>query len=77
MLVYPNPSKDHLFIRNSSSDILQAQAQDLLGRIFDLEISSSADSDVYFVDTKALSSGIYFLIVDRASDQSVSKIIIE
>lgn len=74
--VFPNPTKDKLFIESTSSSILSVEITDLQGRILFNDIISASGSRI--ISLNHLNRGMYLLrIIDDSGNYSLKKFIKE
>lgn len=77
--VYPNPTDNELNIRFSvnSAQTSQVQIQDLSGKILQTyNVNANAGSNLVLVDTKDLSSGMYFLKVSGPGSEQIVQFVV-
>lgn len=70
MSVYPNPTKDNIFIRTETD--LDVTLTDLLGKII---MSKTYQAGDYVMDVSCLENGIYFLNTIIENQTETTKLI--
>jgi len=75
--VYPNPAKDLLHIKNTSSQVLeQATIYDVRGRLI-LTSDLNASNGLHQININQLHSGLYILQIDANGTSLLKKVIVE
>ncbi len=71
--IYPNPVKDHFFVRleaihpeRADNSDLTFEIRNILGNIMPVQLEE-AEQDIYRIDTQSYPAGYYLLIVRCAS----------
>jgi hypothetical protein len=77
--VYPNPSKGMLNVSGALADLKKISVKNILGEeVFSkVENNFSAIGNIYLLDLTSLKAGIYFVELESAGGQQVSKIVLE
>ena len=74
ILIYPNPTKEIVFINLNNSNLYNIEIIDILGNIL---IEKEKVNNLISIKTSNLSQGIYFIRTKSKSDSQIHRIIVE
>jgi endonuclease I len=71
--VYPNPIQDNVYIRNEGSQKIDIRLLDVAGKSLDVKFLNQNGS--YYLPTKEIASGLYFIEISSGDQRIVKKVV--
>lgn len=71
--IYPNPTSDVLWIKNSTNESLNYLIKDIRGKTI---VETKTAESTYHIDLQTIPNGIYFLIIKSSQQQTTKKFVI-